>query len=82
MKENKTRKVIIEVINLLDENQYSYIDPAEHIYDAQKVIKRHLNDKDLITYVGDFIKGLSSSANGDFDGTLDICITKLNSLKK
>ena len=68
------RKTIEIVLNILEENQDGYIDPAEHIYDAVKTIKRHLDDEDLILYVGDFILGLKSDANGDFDGTLKKCV--------
>jgi hypothetical protein len=74
------RQTVIDVLNILEEKQDSYIDPAEHIYDAVKVIKRHLDDEDLIMYVGDFIWGLSSDANGDFDGTLDKCVKMLQAL--
>ena len=37
-------------IEHLRRKQDSYIDPAEHIYDACKTIKRHLDDEDLIMY--------------------------------
>jgi|LSQX01.1.fsa_nt_gb hypothetical protein len=74
------RETVIEVLEILEENQNSYIDPAEHIYDAEKMIKRHLDDEDLIMYVGDFIWGLSSDANGDFDGTLSKCVEMLRAL--
>jgi len=74
------RETVIEVLNILSENQDSYIDPAEHIYDAEKKIKRHLDDDDLIMYVGDFIWGLSSDTNGDFDGTLAKCVEMLRAL--
>jgi hypothetical protein len=74
------RETVIQVLNILEENQDSYIDPAEHIYNAEKMIKRHLDDDDLIMYVGDFIWGLSSGANGDFDGTLAKCVEMLRAL--
>jgi len=74
------KQTIVDVLNILEENQDSYIDPAEHIYDAMKTIRRHLDDEDLIMYVGDFIWGLSSDANGDFDGTLDKCVKMLQEL--
>lgn len=74
------RETVVKVLEILEENQNSYIDPAEHIYDAEKTIKRHLDDEDLIMYVGDFIWGLSSSANGDFDGTLAKCVEMLRVL--
>ena len=74
------KQTVIEVLNILEDKQNSYIDPAEHIYDAIKTIKRHLDDDDLILYVDDFIWGLCSSANGDFDGTLSKCIEMLQSL--
>mgnify|MGYP007124219584 CR=1 FL=1 len=74
------RQTVIDVLNILEEKQDSYIDPAEHIYDACKTIKRHLDDEDLIMYVGDFIWGLSSDTNGDFDGTLFKCVEMLRAL--
>ena len=74
------RQTVIDVLNILEKKQDSYIDPAEHIYDACKRIKRHLDDEDLIRYVGDFIWGLDSSANGDFDGTLAKCVGMLRAL--
>ncbi len=74
------RQTVIDVLNILEEKQDSYIDPAEHIHDAMKVIKQHLDDENLIMYVGDFIWGLSSSTNGDFDGTLDKCVKMLQTL--
>ena len=61
-------------------NQDSYIDPAEHIYDATKMIKRHLNDNDLIIYVKDFIWALESTIDYDFDGILNKCINILKPL--
>lgn len=74
------RETVVKVLKILEENQNSYIDPSEHIYDAKKRIKRHLDDEDLIMYVGDFIWGLNSSVNGDFDGTLAKCVEMLNAL--
>lgn len=74
------KQTVIDVLTILEDNQDSYIDPAEHIYDAMKKIKRHLDDEDLIIYVGDFIWGLSSSTNVDFNGTLDKCVKMLQSL--
>jgi hypothetical protein len=76
------KQTVIDVLNILEEKGDSYIDPAEHIYDAVKVIKRYINDDDLISHIDDFIWGLSSSANGDFDGTLGECIKMLRTLKK
>jgi len=74
------RETVIKVLEILEENQDSYIDPAEHVYDSKKVIKRHLYDDNLIIYVGDFIWGLSSDANCDFDGTLVKCVEMLRAL--
>lgn len=80
MKSKTIKEIVIEVLNILDSEQTQYIDPAEHIYDAIKVIKRHLNDDDLEFYISDFIHGLNSSVNLDIDGTLEKCIKKLQSL--
>ena len=71
---------VIEVLNILENKHHEYLDPAEHIYDAIKIIKGHLDDDDLIRYVDDFILGLSSEANEDFEGKLNKCIKILQSL--
>lgn len=74
------RQTVIDVLNILDKKQDSYIDSAEHVYDACKTIKRHLDDDDLIMYIGDFILGLSSYTNLDIDGTLSKCVEMLRAL--
>lgn len=79
MKEN-IKQTITNVLNILNES--NYIDSAEHIHDGIKVIKRHLNDEDLIIYIHDFIWALESSANIDFDGSLNECIKMLKLLNE
>lgn len=75
-----TKQVVVNVLNILNEKDNSYIDPAEHIYDGIKVIKRHLDDENLIEYVDDFILALESTVNGDFDGSLSKCSKMLKTL--
>lgn len=75
------RNTIEEVLSLLENSDY--IDPAEHLYDAIKVMKRHLreeNDDDIILYVGDFLWGLSSPTIIDTDGKVEKCIEKIKDL--
>ena len=52
------KEVILEVIERLD--QIEYADTAEHLYDAVKMIKRHLDDDNLYDYIDDFLWGLES----------------------
>lgn len=80
LKNKEARQTIIDVLNILENKQSRYSDPAEHIYDGMKIIKRHLNEDDLILYVDDFIWALSSEVNGDFDGTLSKCIEMLRTI--
>jgi hypothetical protein len=67
-------EIIKEVITLLDTS--NYVDPAEHIYDGLKQIKRK------ITYatVHDFLWALESSTVGDFDGKVAECANKIKRL--
>lgn len=58
------KEVILEVIERLD--QIEYADTAEHLYDAVKMIKRHLDDDNLDDYIDDFLWGLESSTVFDF----------------
>lgn len=53
------KEVILEAIKRLDEIEY--VDTAEHLYDALKTIKRHLDDDNLDYYIDDFLWGLESS---------------------
>jgi hypothetical protein len=71
------KEIVNKVINILYDNQYGYIDPAEHIYDGMINIKRHIDEKELERFIPDFILALSSSANIDVDGTLNKCILLL-----
>ena len=67
-------EVIKEVITILDRS--NYIDPAEHLYDGLKQIKRE------ITYatVHDFLWALESSTVLDVDGRVTECANKIKRL--
>lgn len=58
------KEVILEVIQRLD--QIEYADTAQHLYDAVKMIKRHLDDDNLDDYIDDFLWGMESSTVIDF----------------
>jgi hypothetical protein len=64
-------EIIKEVITLLDTSDY--VDPAEHLYDGLKQIKRE------ITYatVHDFLWALESSTVIDVDGKVAECANKI-----
>ena len=67
-------EIIKEVITILDTS--NYIDPAEHLYDGLKQIKRK------ITYatVHDFLWALESSTVTDVDGRVTECANKIKRL--
>jgi hypothetical protein len=67
-------EIIKEIISILDTS--NYVDPADHIYDGLKQIKRE------ITYatVHDFLSALESSTVGDFDGKVAECANKIKPL--
>ena len=67
-------EIVKEVITILDTS--SYIDPAEHLYDGLKQIKRE------ITYatVHDFLWALESSTVIDVNGIVSECANKIKPL--
>jgi hypothetical protein len=67
-------EIIKEVITLLDTS--NYVDPAEHLYDGLKQIKRE------ITYatLHDFLWALESSTVTDVDGRVTECANKIKPL--
>jgi hypothetical protein len=65
------RELIIEILEKLEHSDY--IDPAEHLYDAIKVIKRHLDDDNLDYYINDFLWGLENDTVLDVDGVVKEC---------
>ena len=67
-------EIIKEVITILDTS--NYVDPAEHLYDGLKQIKRE------ITYatVHDFLWALESSTVLDVDGRVTECANKIKRL--
>ena len=67
-------EIIKEVISILDTSDY--VDPAEHLYDGLKQIKRE------ITYstIHDFLWALESSTVIDVDGKVAECANKIKPL--
>ena len=67
-------EIIKEVISILETSDY--VDPAEHLYDGLKQIKRK------ITYatVHDFLWALESSTVIDVDGKVAECANKIKPL--
>jgi hypothetical protein len=67
-------EIIKEVISILDTSDY--VDPAEHLYDGLKQIKRE------ITYstIHDFLWALESSTVIDVDGKVAECAKKIKPL--
>lgn len=63
------KEVILEVLKQLD--KIEYVDTAEHLYDAVKHIKRHLDDDNLEHYIDDFLWGLESSTVIDIHGEIE-----------
>jgi len=68
------RDIILKSLEKLSE--IDYLDSAEHLYDAIKQIKRHLDDDNLDYHIDDFLWGLESSTvidmsyNGDEIGKI------------
>ena len=67
-------ETIQEVIKILESSDY--IDPAEHLYDGLKVIRRNPNN------VHDFLWALESSTVIDVDGKVKQCADKVRPLLK
>ena len=63
---------ILEVIKILESSDY--IDPAEHLYDGLKVIRRNPNN------VHDFLWALESSTVIDVDGKVKQCADMIRPL--
>jgi hypothetical protein len=61
------KEVILEAIKRL--NEIEYVDTAEHLYNALKVIKRHLDDDNLDYYIDYFLWGLESPTVLDISGS-------------
>jgi hypothetical protein len=74
------KELIIEILKKLENS--NYIDPAEHLYDAIKEIKRHLDDENLDYYIHDFLWGLESPTIGDFDGIVKECSNLIHNFRK
>jgi hypothetical protein len=73
------KKIIINILEKLE--NANYLDPAEHLYDAVKSIKRYLDDDNLEIYLHDFLWGLESSTIGDFDGVVKECIEIIKNMQ-
>jgi len=84
------KELIIEILEKLEKS--NYIDPSEHLYDAIKEIKKHLNDNNLDYYIQDFLWGLENNTVLDVDGVIKECsdlllnyknnLVSINNLKK
>ena len=66
--------IVNEVIQILETSDY--IDPAEHLYDGLKQIKKSVNDNTL----HDFLWALQSSTVIDIDGKVKQCINMIKPL--
>ena len=67
-----SKEIIQEVIKILESSDY--IDPAEHLYDGLKVIRRNPNN------VHDFLWALESPTVFDFDGKVKQCANMIRPL--
>jgi hypothetical protein len=72
----KLKNLVTEMLRRLDVS--NYVDSAEHLYDAIKVIKRKIRDNKLSeSDLHDFLWGLKSNEVNDFDGIVKECIGKI-----
>jgi len=67
-----SKKIIQEVIKILESSDY--IDPAEHLYDELKVIRRDPNN------IHDFLWALESPFVIDVDGKVKQCADMIRPL--
>ena len=65
------KELIIQILKKLENSDY--VDLAEHLYDAIKVMKRHLDDDNLEYYIHDFLWVLESDTVLDVDGVVKEC---------
>lgn len=69
------KELIIEILNKLEKS--NYIDTAEHLYDAIRNIKSHIDDENLYLYTNDLLLSLTSCTVIDNDGVIKECILLL-----
>jgi hypothetical protein len=67
-------EIVKEVITILETSDY--VDPAEHLYDGLKLVKREITHNTL----HDFLWALESSTVIDVDGKIEECINKIKPL--
>ena len=67
-----SKEIIQEVIRILESSDY--IDPAEHLYDGLKVIRRNPNN------LHDFLWALESPTVFDVDGKVKQCADMIRPL--
>lgn len=75
------KELIFEILEKLDNSDY--IDPAEHLYDGIKVMKRHIRvGDDPSLYIHDFLWSMESDTVIDVDGVIVECIILLRTNMK
>jgi hypothetical protein len=74
------KDVVIEVLKRLEKS--NYVDPAEHLYDAIKNIKKHLDDENIEHHIRDFLWGLESMTVLDVDGVVKECSNLMRNFRE
>jgi len=69
-----SKEIIQKVVRILESS--NYFDPAEHLYDGLKVIRRNPNN------IHDFLWALESPTVIDFDGKVKQCADMIRPLLK
>ena len=67
-----SKEIIQKVVRILESS--NYFDPAEHLYDGLKVIRRNPNN------IHDFLWALESPTVIDFDGKVKQCADMIRPL--
>jgi uncharacterized Zn finger protein len=74
--QEEIKQVVDKVLEIL--NKSDYFDPAEHLYDGIKQIKKEITENTL----HNFLWALESPNVTDWDGKLKECIEMIKSLYK
>ncbi len=74
------KDVVIEILKRLEKS--NYVDPAEHLYDAIKNIKKHLDDENIKHHIRDFLWGLESMTVLDVDGVVKECSNLMRNFRE
>jgi uncharacterized Zn finger protein len=74
--QEETKQAVEKVLEILSTSDY--FDPAEHLYDGIKGIKREITESTL----HDFLWALESPDVTDWEGKLKECIEMIKSLHK